>query len=147
MTLVPQPSKEFVLPPNITNDGRPIITLSPRYVRFQSLKKEMDWERSTEERSASSEISTDYRLPPDPVSSSLSSLSLSLYISIYSNLLTTFYSRTFSLLCIYISITVIVAVPRTRLIRNPVYLPVLRRESRMSRWCESCNKIIERKKK
>lgn len=133
MTLVPQPSKEFVLPPNITNDGRPIITLSPRYVRFQSLKKEMDWERSTEERSASSEISTDYRLPPDPVSSSLSSLSLSLYISIYSNLLTTFYSRTFSLLCIYISITVIVAVPRTRLIRNPVYLPVLRRESRMSR--------------
>ncbi|XP_043494488.1 protein bric-a-brac 1-like [Polistes fuscatus] len=31
-----------------------------------SLKKEMDWERSTEERSASSEISTDYRLPPDP---------------------------------------------------------------------------------
>lgn len=31
-----------------------------------SLKKEMDWERSTEERSASSEISADYRLPPDP---------------------------------------------------------------------------------
>lgn len=31
-----------------------------------SLKKEMDWERSTEERSVTSEISTDYRLPPDP---------------------------------------------------------------------------------
>lgn len=28
----------------------------------------MDWERSTEERSVSSEISADYRLPPDPVS-------------------------------------------------------------------------------
>ncbi|XP_025270061.1 protein bric-a-brac 1 isoform X2 [Camponotus floridanus] len=36
-----------------------------------SLKKEMDWERSTEERSASSEISADYRLPPDPVSLAL----------------------------------------------------------------------------
>ncbi|XP_011300557.1 protein abrupt isoform X3 [Fopius arisanus] len=31
-----------------------------------SLKKEVDWDRSTEERCASSEISTDYRLPPDP---------------------------------------------------------------------------------
>ncbi|XP_015590046.1 protein bric-a-brac 1 isoform X2 [Cephus cinctus] len=36
-----------------------------------SLKKEVDWERSTEERSASSEISTDYRLPPDPVTLAL----------------------------------------------------------------------------
>ncbi|XP_033226205.1 zinc finger and BTB domain-containing protein 49-like isoform X2 [Belonocnema kinseyi] len=36
-----------------------------------SLKKEVDWDRSTEERSASSEISTDYRLPPDPVSLAL----------------------------------------------------------------------------
>ncbi|XP_034950690.1 protein bric-a-brac 1-like isoform X4 [Chelonus insularis] len=33
-----------------------------------SLKKEVDWERSTEERCASSEMSADYRLPPDPVS-------------------------------------------------------------------------------
>lgn len=49
-------------------------------VRLQSLKKEMDWERSTEERSASSEISTDYRLPPDPVSFPSSSV---LYIPIY----------------------------------------------------------------
>ncbi|XP_043474650.1 protein bric-a-brac 2-like isoform X2 [Leptopilina heterotoma] len=31
-----------------------------------SLKKEVDWDRSTDERSASSEISTDYRIPPDP---------------------------------------------------------------------------------
>ncbi|KAJ8674737.1 hypothetical protein QAD02_010523 [Eretmocerus hayati] len=31
-----------------------------------SLKKEVDWERSTEDRSASSEMSSDYRLPPDP---------------------------------------------------------------------------------
>ncbi|XP_063974937.1 zinc finger protein 467-like isoform X3 [Diachasmimorpha longicaudata] len=41
-----------------------------------SLKKEVDWDRSTEERCASSEISTDYRLPPDPVS--LFSMSLAL---------------------------------------------------------------------
>ncbi|XP_066594459.1 protein tramtrack, beta isoform isoform X1 [Prorops nasuta] len=32
-----------------------------------SLKKEVDWDRSNEERSVSSEISADYRLPPDPV--------------------------------------------------------------------------------
>ncbi|XP_066594461.1 longitudinals lacking protein, isoforms H/M/V isoform X2 [Prorops nasuta] len=31
-----------------------------------SLKKEVDWDRSNEERSVSSEISADYRLPPDP---------------------------------------------------------------------------------
>lgn len=49
-------------------------------VRLQSLKKEIDWERSTEERSASSEISTDYRLPPEPVSFSLFP---PLYIPIY----------------------------------------------------------------
>ncbi|XP_034950688.1 zinc finger protein 629-like isoform X2 [Chelonus insularis] len=36
-----------------------------------SLKKEVDWERSTEERCASSEMSADYRLPPDPMSLAL----------------------------------------------------------------------------
>lgn len=46
----------------------------------------MDWERSTEERSASSEISTDYRLPPDRSGKFLffsSLLSLYIYIHIY----------------------------------------------------------------
>jgi len=51
---------------------------------LQSLKKEIDWERSTEERSASSEISADYRLPPDPVSPSFSGeLYIYIYIHIY----------------------------------------------------------------
>ncbi|XP_044002149.1 gastrula zinc finger protein XlCGF48.2-like isoform X2 [Aphidius gifuensis] len=36
-----------------------------------SLKKEMDWDRSSDERCASSELSTDYRLPPDPMSLAL----------------------------------------------------------------------------
>jgi len=84
---------------------------------LQSLKKEIDWERSTEERSASSEISADYRLPPDPVSPSFSGefyiyiykiyIYIYIYIHIYiyiSNLLTTFYSRILSLLCISIYI-------------------------------------------
>lgn len=81
---------------------------------LQSLKKEMDWERSTEERSASSEISTDYRLPPDPVSVLFFPakrtymytymyvyiyiyLSISIYLYISNLLLITFYSRISSL--------------------------------------------------
>ena len=44
------------------------LTMAILFTWLQSLKKEVDWERSNEERCASSELSTDYRLPPDPVS-------------------------------------------------------------------------------
>lgn len=43
----------------------------------------MDWERSTEERSASSEISADYRLPPDPVSPPFFRRAIYIYIYIF----------------------------------------------------------------
>lgn len=51
----------------LTQSTRNDQSVTRIYLLSQSLKKEVDWDR-TEERSASSEMSTDYRLPPDPVS-------------------------------------------------------------------------------
>lgn len=97
---------------------------------LQSLKKEMDWERSTEERSASSEISADYRLPPDPVSLPFSGES-SIYIYLYFQFIIDYFLFSYPLFALHFYTYIYIPI-YTYILLITVIVPLIR--NRRQEW-------------